>query len=182
MSYLDRVKDAYGRLDQTERLRLGIAVAALLALAILYSAANDQVKRLAGKRHSREAALAEMMVLRQRFREANAGAQKLANRLSATRPDDTPGKLIDEIGIKGKGSQIRPIKGDERPGMVEDAADVKLEGLTANETVNLLHRLEKGAKPVIVKKGLIRTRFDDPSKLDLSLTLALLKPAPSGQR
>lgn len=182
MSYLDRVKDAYGRLDQTERLRLGIAVAALLALAILYSAANDQVKRLVGKRHSREAALAEMMVLRQRFREANAGAQKLANRLSATRPDDTPARLIDEIGIKGKGSQIRPVKGDERPGMVEDAADVKLEGLTANETVNLLHRLEKGAKPVIVKKGLIRTRFDDPSKLDLSLTLALLKPAPSGQR
>lgn len=182
MSYLDRMKDAYGRLDQAERLRLGIAVAVLLALAILYSAANDQVRRLAGKRQSREAALTEMMLLRQRYRETNAGAQKLANRLSAVKPDDTPARVIDEIGIKGKGSQIRPVKGDERPGMVEDAADVKLEGLTANETVNLLHRLEKGTKPVIIKKGVIRSRFDDPARLDLSLTLALLKPAPTGQR
>ena len=182
MSFLDQMKEAYGRLDQAMRLRMGIAVAAILALAILYSAANDQVKRLNSKRQSREAALAEMMVLRQRFREANAGAQKLANRLSAVRADDSPAKLIDEIGIKGKGSQIRPVKGDERPGMVEDAADVKLEGLTTNETVNLLHRLEKGTKPVIIKKALVRTRFDDPAKLDLSLTLALLKSAPQGSQ
>ncbi len=182
MSVLDRVKETYDRMDQTTRLRIGIAVAAVLALAILYSMANDQVKRLAGKRQSREAALAEMMVLRQRFREANAGAQKLANRLSAVKADDSPAKLIEEIGIKGKGSQIRPVKGDERPGMVEDAADVKLEGLTANEAINLLHRLEKGTKPVLIKKALVRTRFDDPAKLDLSLTLALLKPAPQGAR
>ncbi len=182
MSVFARLKEGYEDMDQAARLRAGIAVAVLLALAILYSAANDQVKRLAQKRHSREAALAEMMVLRQRFRESNAGAQKLANRLSATKPDDSPAKLIDEIGIKGKGTQIRPIKGEERPGMVEDAADVKIEGLTANETVNLLHRLEKGTRPVIVKKGLIRTRFDDPAKLDVSLTLALLKPAPAGQK
>ena len=182
MSILDRMKERYERMDQTTRLRIGIAIAVVLALAILYSAANDQVRRLAGKRQSREAALAEMMVLRQRFRETNAGAQRLANRLSAVKADDSPAKLIDEIGIKGKGSQIRPVKGDERPGMVEDAAEVKLEGLTANEAINLLHRLEKGAKPVLVKKALIRTRFDDPAKLDLSLTIALLKPAPQGAR
>jgi len=182
MSVVARLKQVYGDMDEAARLRVGVAIAAILVLALLYSAANDQVSRLTRKKQVREAALAEMLVLRQRYREANVGAQKLANRLSATRPDDTPAKLIDEIGIKGKGSQIRPVKGDERPGMVEDAADVKLEGLTANETVNLLYRLEKGAKPVIIKKGLIRTRFDDPAKLDLSLTLSLLKPAPAGQR
>lgn len=182
MSAIARLKELYEEMDQAARLRVGIAVAAFLVLALLYSAANDQVRRMSQKLRSREAALAEMMMLRQRYREASAGAQKLANRLSATRPDDSPAKLIDEVGIKGKGSQIRPVKGDERPGMIEDAADVKLEGLTANEAVNLLHRLEKGAKPVIIKKGLIRTRFDDPAKLDLSLTLALIKPAPAGQR
>lgn len=182
MSIIDRMKERYERMDQATRLRIGIAIAVILVLAIMYSAANDQVRRLAGKRQSREAALAEMMVLRQSFREANAGAQKLANRLSAVKADDSPAKLIDEIGIKGKGSQIRPVKGDERPGMVEDAAEVKLEGVTLNEAVNLLHRLEKGTKPVLVKKALIRTRFDDPAKLDLSLTVAMLKPAPQGAR
>jgi len=57
-----------------------------------------------------------------------------------------------------------------------------IEGLSANEAVNLVYRLERGARPVTVKKALIRQRFDDPAKLDLSLTIALIKPAPAGQR
>ena len=98
------------------------------------------------------------------------------------RPDDSPAKIVEEIGIKGRNSQIKPVKGAEIPGYVEDAADVKIEGLSANELANLLFRLEKGPRPVTVKKALIKQRFDDPAKLDLSLTIALIKPAPAGPR
>ena len=118
----------------------------------------------------------------QRYQEASAGAQKLANRMAATRSDDSPAKIIDEIGIKGKGSQVKQVKGETRPGYVEDAAEARIDGLSANEAVNLIYRLEKGTKPVIIKKALIKTRFDDPSRLDLTLTIALLKPAPQGQK
>jgi general secretion pathway protein M len=59
---------------------------------------------------------------------------------------------------------------------------MKIEGLTANELVNLLHRLEKGAKPVILKKLLVKSRFDDPAKLDVTLTLALIKAAQPEKR
>jgi general secretion pathway protein M len=123
-----------------------------------------------------------MMRLKVRYQSASVGAQRLSNRLMATRPDDSPAKVIEEIGIKGRGSQIKPVKGDEIPGYVEDAADVKIEALSANEAVNLIYRLEKGTRPVTVKKALIRQRFDDPSRLDLSLTIALIKPAPAGAR
>ena len=110
------------------------------------------------------------------------GAQRLANRLSATRPDDSPAKIIEEIGIKGRSSQIKPVKGEEIPGYQEDAAEVKIEGLTANEATNLIYRLEKGARPVTVQKALIRQRFDDPSKVDITLTIALIKAASPGAR
>lgn len=170
------------QLDSRTRLHWGIAIAGLLILALLYSAANGQVARLARKRAAREADIAEMLLLKVRYQQASAGAQKLANRLAAVRPDDSPAKLIEEIGIKGKSSQIKPLKGEEGPGYVEDTAEVKLEGVTANESVNLLHRLEKGAKPVLIKKALLKTRFDDPARLDLTLTIALLKAAPQGQR
>ena len=123
-----------------------------------------------------------MMKLKSRYRDASAGSQRLANRLLATRPDDSPAKIIEEIGIKGRSSQIKPVKGEDIPGYQEDAADVKMEGLSGNEAVNLIYRLEKGARPVTVKKALIRQRFDDPSKLDLSLTIALIKPAAAGTR
>jgi general secretion pathway protein M len=182
MNRLRLLAEQYRNLDHATRLRWGIGIAVILALVIILSAANGQIAHLTKQRTSREKDLAEMLVLKQRYQVANAGAQKLANRLAATRPDDSPAKLLEEIGIKGKNSQIKPVKGEEQPGIVEDAAEVKMDSLTANETVNLLHRLEKGSKPVIIKKALIKTRFDDPARLDLTLTIALLKAAPSGQR
>ncbi len=179
MNYHNLLAEWYHRLTSRDRLRLGIGIAALLFLAILLSAANDRIGRLRKKLAAREGEVAEMLLLKQRYLEANAVAQKLTNRLAATRPDDSPAKLIEEIGIKGKSSQIKPIKGEEGNGFVEDAIEAKLEGLSANEAVNLLYRLEKGTKPVVIKKALLKTRFDDPAKLDLTLTIALLKPAPA---
>jgi len=182
MNRLRLLAEQYRNLDHATRLRWGIGIAIVLALVVILSAANGRIAQLAKQRTSREKDLAEMLVLKQRHLVANAGAQKLANRLTATRPDDSPAKLLEEIGIKGKNSQIKPVKGEEQAGIVEDAAEVKMDGLTANETVNLLHRLEKGSKPVVIKKALIKTRFDDPARLDLTLTIALLKAAPTGQR
>lgn len=182
MKYLKLLAEQYRHMDSRLRIRMGVGIAAFLFLAILFSAANDQIGRLRKKLAAREADITEMMILKQRFLEANASAQMLANRMTAARPDDTPARIIEEIGIKGKGTQIKPIKGEERGGYLEDAAEVKLDGLTANEAVNLLFRLEKGARPVLIKKALLKTRFDDPSRLDLTLTIALLKAGPQGGR
>ena len=43
-------------------------------------------------------------------------------------------------------------------------------------------RLEKGVKPVVIKKANLKTRYDDPAKLDVTLNIALLKPAPQENR
>lgn len=168
-------------MDSRTRQRIGVALAVILAIVVALSAVNSRITALEHKRAAREADIAEMMRLRLRYQEANAGAQRLANRLLATRPDDSPAKIVEEIGIKGRGSQIKPVKGDDIPGYVEDAAEVKLDGLSANETVNLIYRLEKGTRPVTVKKASIKQRFDDPSRLDVALTIALIKPAPAGK-
>lgn len=171
---------AVQELDSRTRVRIGVFLAAILLIVIALSAANSRISALEKKKSAREADLVEMMRLRARYQEANVGAQRLNNRLLATKADDSPAKIVDEIGIKGRGSQVKPIKGDALPGFVEDAAEVKIEGLSANEATNLLYRLEKGGRPVTVKKALIKQRFDDPAKLDLSLTVALIKPAPAG--
>jgi len=179
---LETITNTLQGLDSRTRLRLGMCLAAFLVIVIALSAINGKISALEKKRVARESDLAEMMRLKVRYQEANAGSQRLANRLLATRPDDSPAKIVEEIGIKGRNSQIKPVKGEEIPGYQEDAADVKIEGLSANEAVNLIYRLEKGARPVTVKKALIKQRFDDPAKLDLSLTIALIKPAVPGSR
>jgi len=182
MTQIESLTAAFQRLDSRTRLRLGIALAALLVVLIALSALNAKTSALEKKRRAREADLTEMMKLKLRYQAANAGSQRIANRMQSVRPDDSPAKMIEEIGIKGRNSQIKPVKGAELPGYLEDAAEVKIEGLSANEATNLIYRLEKGQRPVTVKKALIKQRFDEPAKLDLTLTIALIKPAPAGAK
>lgn len=175
------LKQRLGGMSEQQRLRLMVGIALLLALAVLYSLGSDRLDRLAKRRAAREATLAELMTLKQRYRETQAGAQRLTNRLAAVKPDDTPAKLVEEIGIKAKNLQVRNLPLSEGEGGKEEVAEVRLDGLTVNEAVNLLYRLEKGSRPVTVRKSLLKTRFDDPSRLDLTLTVALLKQAASAQ-
>ena len=181
MTAFDRIRDAYGAMDSQTRLRWGYALMALLALAVAFLAIHDRIALLEKKRIRREADLVEMMGLKGRLQETRAVSQRFTNRLAATRGEETPAKIVEDTGIKGKSTRVTPMKGKERGGFLEDAAEVKIEGLSANEAVNLLHRLEKGPRPVIVKKALLRTRFDDPSRLDLTLTIALLRQAPGAR-
>ncbi|MHC1697127.1 MAG: hypothetical protein AB9919_03480 [Geobacteraceae bacterium] len=179
--YLELLKERYESMDQRTRLHWGIGISLILLVVILFTTLNGQISVLEKKRKARENDLVEMMTLKQRFLAAKLSSQRLAGRLAGVRADDSPAKIIEEIGIKGKSSKITPLKSEERGGFTEDSAEVKLDGLTLNEAVNLLYRLEKGTRPVLVKKANLKTRFDDPALLDLTLTIALLKPAPKGQ-
>jgi general secretion pathway protein M len=182
MKYLGLLREQYGNMDQRTRLRWGIGIALVLLFLILFTTANERIAALEKKRKAREADLVEMMALKHRYLSAKMTSQQFAGRLASTSSDDSPAKIIEETGIKGKSSRITPLKGETREGFTEDAAEVKIEGLSANEAVNLLYRLEKGGRPILVKKANLKTRFDDPARLDLTITIALLKAAPQGQR
>ena len=173
---------AWRDLDSRSRLRCGYALIALLAVVMGWSALASRTSELERKRAAREAVLKELLPLKAAYRSAKMTSDLQAGKMATLRPDDSLAKIIEEIGIKGKGVKIAPLKGDERNGVIEDGADVRIEGLTANETVNLVYRLEKGSRPILVKKANLRVRFDDPSHFDLAMTTVLLKPAPGQGR
>jgi general secretion pathway protein M len=178
MNLLANLQEFWRNLDNRTRLTAGYVLIALLAVFLGWSALAGRTAALEQKRKARESVLKELLPLKALYRTAKQSADSVASRMASVRPDDSPAKIIDEIGIKGKGVKISPLKGEERNGMVEDAADVRIDGLTANEAINLIYRLEKGNRPVLLKKANLRVRFDDPSRLDLALIIALLKPLP----
>jgi len=182
MRLLEIVREFWNGLDSRKRLYAGYVLIALLAAAVGWSALAGPVAALEKKRLAREAVLKEILPLKVAYHSARQSFDLLHGRMASLRPDDSPAKIIEEIGIKGKGVKIAPIKGEERNGVFEDAAEVRIDGLTLNEAVNLLYRLEKGSRPVFIKKSNLRTRFDDPSRCDLTMTIALLKPAPGQAR
>jgi general secretion pathway protein M len=174
--------DAWRDLDRRSRLWCGYALIALLAVAMGWSALAANTAGLEHKRAAREAVLKQLLPLKAAYRSAKMISDQQAGKMAMLRPDDSLAKIIEEIGIKGKGVKIAPLKGEERSGIIEETADVRIEGLTANETVNLVYRLEKGGRPISLKKTNLRVRFDDPSRFDLAMTTALLKPAPGKSR
>ncbi|HEY4743204.1 MAG TPA: hypothetical protein VIH45_00970 [Desulfuromonadaceae bacterium] len=178
MRILRELLDRWQNLDSRTRLWSGYALISVLVITLLWSALAGRTAALERRRAAREAVLKEMLSLKVAYRTAKQSADLLQGRMAVVRPDDSPAKVIEEIGIKGKGLKIAPAKGEEHTGYVEDAADVRIDGLTFNEALNLVYRLEKGSRPMVVKKANLRVRFDDPSRCDLALTVALLKPAP----
>ncbi|NVN89212.1 MAG: general secretion pathway protein GspM [Desulfuromonadales bacterium] len=182
MRFLNDALDGWRRLDSRTKLRAGYLLIVMLAVALSWSALAAKTTQLERKRAAREEVLKELLPLKVAYRAAKQSADRVAIQMSGVRPDDSPAKIIDEIGIKGRSVKIAHVKGEERNGILEDASDVRIEGLTANEALNVLYRLEKGGRPLLLKKSNLRVRFDDPSRFDLMLTLALLKPAPGQGR
>lgn len=177
MRLLEQIRLIWSNLDQKARLRVGFALIALLAAALAWSALAGKVAALEKKRIARESVLKELLPLKVAYRSARQASDQLNGRMASLRPDDSLAKIIEEIGIKGKGVKISPLKGEEHKGIIEDAADVRIEGLTFNEAVNLIYRLEKGSRPLVIRKCNLRVRFDDQSRCDLAMILALFKPA-----
>lgn len=182
MRFLEMVRTSWNNMDSRSRLWSGYALIALLAAALGWSALAGKVAMLEKKRKAREAVVKELLPLKVAYLSARKSSDQLTGRMASLRPDDTLAKVVEEIGIKGKGVKIAPLKGDERSGIIEDAADVRIEGLTINEAINLVYRLEKGSRPLLLKKCNLKIRFDDPSRCDMAMILALLKPAPGAAK
>ncbi len=178
MSFFDQIKERYDSLDPEARRLILIMIAVILLLLTIFSAVSGHIAMLEKRKIAREKTLKELLVLRQRHQEAAADTQRLTNRMAGVTEKDSPVTVIEQTGIVPKGGiQSKPLPRQDRDMLIEEGAEVTLSGLTLNETVNLLYRLEHGTKPVAIRKAVIRTRFSEPSKLDLTLHVALFRPA-----
>lgn len=181
MTILNTIQERYTSLDPANRRIIAILVCVSLVLATAYILILGHLRDMEIKRTAREKSLAELLVLQQRHAEAAIGAQRLTNRLAAVTPEDNQVLLLEQSGIVPRGGiQAKPLPRRETNGVLEESSEITISGLSANELVNLLHRLEQHPKPVALRRFAAKTRFNDPAKLDAVITLALLRPAPSG--
>jgi general secretion pathway protein M len=183
MISLTDLKNWYAELDEDLRRLLLLLIAALALLTIAYTALQQHLTKLERHKRSREATLTELMSLRVRYQEAQSDANRVRNRLSLVTADDSPATVIEQTGIATRAAiQSKALPRQERDGLIEEAAEITVAGLSSNELVNLLFRLEQHPKPVVVKRFSARPRFNEPAKLDLTMTVALYRPGPAAER
>lgn len=183
MSKLADLKTWYAELDEELRRLLLMLLAAVAFLIIAATAVQQHLVQLERRKLSRETTLTELMSLRVRHQEAQGDANRIRNRLSLVTADDSPATIIEQTGIAARASiQSKSLPRQERDGLIEEAAEVTVAGLSSNELVNLLFRLEQHPKPVVVKRFSARPRFNEPARIDLTMTVALYRPGPAAER
>lgn len=163
--------------EDNRRLVIGL-ILSLLILVLTFGLLQRHLSLLDKRKIAREQTLTELLSLRQQYQEAAVDANRVKNRLALVTPEDSPATILEHIGIIAKtGIQSKPLARQEKNGLLEEGAEITLSGLSLNELVNLLFRIEQGAKPLVIKKLLTRTHFNEPSKLDVTLTLTLYRAA-----
>lgn len=169
-----RLRSFLARPDHSAiRLRILTGCALILTLSILYSAFDRHIETLSRKRVSKEKTLTHLTPLRQRHREARQGAVAMESRIASLSSQESIGSIVESTGIRGKNFQTRIMPSTEKG---VERGDVRIDSLTSNELVNLLHRLEYGSKPIAITRAAIKVRFDDPSRIDLTLSVTLHRP------
>ena len=87
---------------------------------------------------------------------------------------------VDEVfKSMGLGQKVKSVKSTgaiEKKFASEEEAEVSVEKVTMNEMVNILYRIENAPMILSVRKTSVKTAFDNPSLLNITMTVALIKP------
>jgi hypothetical protein len=152
----------------------GIFVLVVLSFATSYMSAslrrdNAYLKARQGELHS----------LGREFLEVRKSVDSVESRKSLTRVDGIVQAVDEEFQSLGLSEKVKSVKATaaiEKKYGFEEEADVQVEKVSMNEMTNIFYRLEHAPMAISIKKTTIRTSFEDPTLLNISMTLSFIRP------
>ncbi len=121
----------------------------------------------------------EFALLQSEYRTLKSGIDVIENKKSIT---NVKGILqaVDEtflsLGLKQRIRSVKPLTTQAAPGLVEEEAEVQVERVNINEAVNLFYKIENSPMSIFIKKADMKASFDNPANLDITMTIALVRP------
>ncbi len=162
---------------KTDRKTIVIAGIALLFIccAVLFEISLT-LKRQNNSLRSRQK---EMLILSQEYSGVKNVVSAAEARKSLTKVEGIV-QAVDEIfksmGLQQKVKSVRSAGMKEKKYASEEEADVSVEKVTMNELVNILYRMENAPMILSVRRTSIKTSFENPSLLNITMTIGLIKP------
>jgi len=147
-------------------------VASAVALAVLIGLFSSARGDLSASRSARQ----EMLALKDDYLTLKGKIDALERKKKLTRVQgiiQAVDNVSEPLGLKEKVKSVKPlgstVKGEEK-------AEVSVQAVSMNEMVNFLYAVENAPMLLVVRKINIKTSFENPQQLNLSLTLSLIKP------
>lgn len=92
--------------------------------------------------------------------------------------NESPVAAIEEIakrtGMKDRVASVRPLEEKTSAGYTDKPVEVKLEAVDLNRLVNFIYQAESGPKLMVVRELSMKSRFEDPDLLDVTLRVSLV--------
>jgi type II secretory pathway component PulM len=159
----------------------GALAAAILLLTFVVIPGFSRITSQARAAAAAESELAEVRKARpeieriQRETGAKAGIVRTAANVKEA-PLTRITTALQEAGIPQSVLNIK--SGGARDGELfrEESFDVRIENLTYLEAVKTLQRLSAGSLPVAIRSASLKSRYDDPRYLDVTLRVGFLTP------
>ncbi len=85
-------------------------------------------------------------------------------------------EVFSSLGLNQKLKSVKPTGTREKKYGIEEEADISVERVTMNEMVNILFKIENAPMILSVKKTAVKTSFDNPSLLNVTMTIGLITP------
>ena len=164
------------RLKADRRLLIagGIAVSVILCILLInvsLSSKNDLVNLKAQQK--------ELLSIKDEFLSLKNRIDTVENKKSLTKIEGIV-QAADEVflplGLKRKVKSVKPTGTKDLKETIEEEAEVQVEKVDMNEMVNIFHKIENSPMILSVKKTTIKTSFENPTLLDITMTIALVKP------
>lgn len=159
----------------------GAAAAVLLLLIFVVIPGVSRIKSQARAAAAAETDLVEVRKARPEIERINSEtAAKAGIVRAAVNVKDAPltriTSALQEAGIPLAALNIK--SGGARDGELfrEESFDVRIENLTYLEAVKTLQRLSAGSLPVAIRSASLKSRYDDPRYLDVTLRVGFLTP------
>lgn len=152
----------------------GAVAAICLCLGMAGVARSLKTENTVLKAKKKELALLKDETLALKIRVDAAESRKSLTRVAGV--VQAVDEIVKSLGVAQKVKSVKSLGVRDRQYAVEEEAEVQLEKVSMNEMVNIFFRIENAPMVLALKKTTIKTSFENPSLLNISCIITLVRP------
>lgn len=157
-------------------------LAAVLALALgtgfFFLMTNSIINKAEKIASTNNKELVRFNSLKEEYLIVSASQEPLIKKLLASQTEKSVGEIIEEIGdaigIKDRISSFKPTEDKVEKGYMQKGVEVKIDGISFNELLNLLYKIENHRNLLLIKDFSMKAHFDDPGVSDVIIQVVLV--------
>ena len=150
----------------------GALVVACIVMWTLYSSARKDHAGLVAQR-------TELLSLRKDYLNLKSSVDAVQRRGTLKNVEGIAQAIDDVFRSLGLSDKVKSVKSTgvkERDYGTEEEADVQVEKVSMNEMTNIFYKIETAPMILTIKRATVKTSFDDPTLLNVSMTVTFVKP------